>query len=85
MTVSMRMVHCLHALCGNTTLPINVLNCNISKTHLNIVDMFKQISPVITHRQVIGAVETALLLTQTTHLMIPWRTYETQESGVALW
>lgn len=40
--------------------------------------MFKQIPTVIAHRQVKGAVEAALLLTQDTHLMVPWITYDTQ-------
>lgn len=40
------------------------------KTHLDMVDVFKQIATVIAHREVKGAVEAALLLTQATHLMV---------------
>ena len=46
--------------------------------------MFKQIATVIAHGQVEGAVEAALLLTQLTHLMVPWSTDDTQYSGAAL-
>lgn len=56
----------------------------ISQTYLDIMDMLKQITAVIAHRQVKGAVEAALLLTQPTHLMVPWSTYDTQYSGAAL-
>lgn len=39
-------------------------------THLDMVDVFKQIATVIAHREVKGAVKAALLLTQATHLMV---------------
>lgn len=51
------------------------------KTHLDIMDMFKQITAMITDRQVKGAVEAALLLTQPTHLMVPWSKQDIQYSG----
>lgn len=48
------------------------------KTHLDVLDVFKEVAAVIAHRQVKRAVEAALLLTQPTHLMVPWRTDDTR-------
>lgn len=50
-------------------LPVSYLK--YLNAHLDIVDLFKQITTVIAHREVKGAVEATLLLTQEAHLMVP--------------
>lgn len=41
------------------------------KTDLDMMDVFKQVTTVVAHREVEGAVEAPLLLTQSAHLMVP--------------
>lgn len=51
-----------------------------------MMDVFKKIATVVAHREVEGAVEAPLLLTQSAHLMVPCSVNDTRTNrNISIW